>query len=139
MPLTNAPAAAPTAAAPAPEPDANGSAMKVVLKPAEDFAPRTRQTTADRLTALRSTINGVKEGTPGVFTIVEGISAKESASIVALLNEHYDRSFTFAARSTPDGTAIVQAKYDPANMRPVRTVVRKPKPATAKAKGSAKK
>lgn len=118
-------------------PETNGTApdggMRVVLKPAEDFAPRTRQATADRLTALRATLDSVKAASPGVFTIVENVSPKESASLVALLNEHYDRKWTFAARTTTDGTAIVQAKYDPANMRPVRTVNRKPKTATAPA------
>lgn len=113
------------------------SGMKVVLKPAEDFAPRTRTSTSERLTALRSTLDAVQAASPGVFTIVEGVTPKESASLVALLNEHYDRKWTFAARSTTDGTAIVQAKYDPANERKVRKVNRTAK-STTPAKAAAK-
>lgn len=110
--------------------------MEIVLKPAAEFAPRTRNSTADRLVALKPTLDAVQKATvdaraekadakAGVFTIVEKVTAKESASLVALLNAHYSRDWTFAARSTGDGTSIVQAQYDPANQRPVRTVNRK--------------
>lgn len=124
MPDTDTPAPAP----------ATAPGMRVVLKPAESFAPRTRTATADRLVALKPTLDAVKEQSPAVFTIAENLTAKESASLVALLNGHYDKSWTFAARSTTDGTSIVQAKCDPANQRPVRKVNR-----TNKAKGAGKK
>ncbi len=110
--------------------------MEIVLKPAEDFAPRTRTATADRLTALASTLGAVKDASPGVFTIAEALTPKESASLVALLNSHLSRDWTFAARSTTDGTAIVQAKCDPSNQRPVRTAVRKTEEEKAAAKAA---
>lgn len=106
--------------------------MDVVLKPSEGFAPRTRKSTAEALTALKPSLDAVKEASPGTFTIVENVTPAKSASVVALLNEHYDKDWTFASRSTSEGSAIVQAKYDPANKRPVRTVNRKPAAATAK-------
>lgn len=101
--------------------------MEIVLKPSEGFAPRTRKATAERLTALAPVLAQVRDASPGTFTIVEGVTPAESASLVALLNEHYTKDWTFASRSTASGSAIVQAKFDPANKRPVRTVNRKPK------------
>jgi hypothetical protein len=100
--------------------------MKVVLKPAEDFAPRTRKSTSDSLTALKPSLDAVREQTPGVFTIAEGMEPNKAASLVSLLNERHDLNWTFGARSTDDGSAIVQAKYDPANQRKVRKLNRKP-------------
>lgn len=120
--------------------------MEIVLKPAvEGFAPRTRTATSERLTALKPTLVQVEAATPGTFTIVEKLSPKESASLVALLNAHYSKDWTFAARSTDDGTAIVQAKFDPANRRPVRKIdpaklaARREKAAAKKAGKTSKK
>lgn len=107
-------------------------AMTVVCEPAEDFAPRTRKSTAESLIALRPSLD-VAEAHPGaVYTIARGMTPQKSASLVGLLNEHHGHDWTFGARTTDDGTAIVQAKFDPANRRKVRTVNRKPKASKGK-------
>jgi len=103
--------------------------MRVVLEAADDFAPRTRKSTADSLTALRPSLDAVQANPGKIYTIARDLTPKASASLVGLLNEHNSHDWTFAARTTDDGTAIVQAKFDPANRRKVRTVVRKPKTA----------
>lgn len=118
------------------------SPLNVVLKPAPDgFAPRTRKSTSDALSALKPALDRVKASPDGVFTIVEGVDPKRAASLVSLLNERYDRKWTFGGRSTDDGSAIVQARYSekPELARPVRKVERKPNTtATAPAKGARK-
>lgn len=108
----------------APEPTLN-----VVLEASDDFAPRTRKSTSDALTALRPSLDAVKATPDKVFTIVKGVESKRAASLVSMLNERYDNKWTFGGRSTDDGTAIVQARYSERreNARPVRTVNRKPK------------
>lgn len=112
--------------------------MDVVLKPADGFAPRTRKSTSDRLVALKPSLDAVKAAPGGVFTIAEGMEAKDAASLVSLLNERYDNRWTFGGRSTDDGTAIVQARYseDAALARPVRKM--KDRPAKGTTTGQAK-
>lgn len=110
------------------------SPLKVVLEESSDgFAPRTRKSTSDALTALKPSLDAVKGSPDKVFTIVKGVDPKRAASIVSLLNERYDRQWTFGGRSVDDGTAIVQARFstNPENARPVRVVNRKPKTAAA--------
>lgn len=121
MPEPTAPAPVPAAA---PEP-----ALRVVMKEAADFAPRTRKSTSDALTALKPALTHVESNPDKVWTIVENLTPAKSASLVSLLNERHDNKWTFGARSTDDGTAIVQARYSvkPENARPVRKVTRKPK------------
>lgn len=115
--------------------------LTVVLEEAADFAPRTRKSTSDALTALKPSLDAVKANPDKVFTIVKGVEPKRAASLVSLLNERYPRSWTFGGRSTDDGTAIVQARYstNPANARPVRKLNKangtKPAAATPKKGG----
>lgn len=113
-------------------------AMQVVLEASEGFAPRTRKSTADSLTALRPSLDAVQASPGKVYTIAKGMKSTAAASLVGLLNEHHSHDWTFGARTTDDGTAIVQAKFDPANRRKVRTVVRKPKATTTATKATAK-
>ncbi len=96
--------------------------MNIVMETSDSFAPRTRKSTSEALTALSPVLEQVEMASPKVCTIVRDITPAESASLVNLLNTHKSRDFTFAARSLPDGGAIVQAKYDPANQRPVRVM-----------------
>ena len=115
--------------------------LNVVLEESTDgFAPRTRKSTSDALTALKPSLDAVKGSPDKVFTIVKGVEPKRAASLVSLLNERYDRQWTFGGRSTDDGTAVVQARFstNPANARPVRTVNRKPKTTAAAPKGGRK-
>lgn len=116
-------------------PEASEAPLTVVLEEATDFAPRTRKSTSDALTALKPSLYAVKDNSPKVFTVVKGVTPAKAASLVSLLNERYDNKWTFGGRSTDDGTAIVQARYStsPELARPVRkTGPRKPK-GTAKA------
>lgn len=109
--------------------------LQVVLEESADFAPRTRKSTSDALTALKPSLDAVKANSPKVFTVVKGVTPAKAASLVSLLNERYDNKWTFGGRSTDAGTAIVQARYSasPELARPVRkTGPRKPK-GTAKA------
>lgn len=100
--------------------------LNVVLEEAGDFAPRTRKSTSDALTALKPSLDAVKANPDKVYTIVRGVEPKRAASLVSLLNERYPKSWTFGGRSTDDGTAIVQARYsvNPANARPERKVTK---------------
>jgi hypothetical protein len=120
--------------------EAPAPAMQVVLEESAEFAPRTRKSTSDTLTALKPSLDAVKLNPGKIYTVARGLMPNKAASTVSLLNDHYPSDWTFAARSTTDGTAIVQAKYDPANKRPVRTVTRKApsgaKPAAAPVKGA---
>lgn len=111
-------------------PKAPEAPLRVVLKAAEDFAPRTRKSTSDALTALKPSLSAVRGAPDQVFTVVEGVTPNRAASLVSLLNERYPNTWTFGGRSTDDGSAIVQARYSekPENARPVRkTGPRKPK------------
>lgn len=121
-------------------PDAEEPTLKVVLEESEDFAPRTRKSTADSLTALRPSLEAVEQRPDKVFTIARVKTPQKAASLVSLLNERYDTKWTFGGRSTDDGTAIVQARFSnkPENARPIRTVKRR-KPAAATAKASVRK
>lgn len=123
----------PDTATAAPESPAEAP-LNVVLEEASDFAPRTRKSTSDALSALKPSLDAVKASPDKVFTIAKGITPTRAASLVSLLNDRYDRAWTFGGRSTDDGTAIVQARYSlkPENARPVRKVTRK-------ANGTAKK
>lgn len=110
---------------PAPATAAEPAPMRVVLEASEDFAPRTRKSTSDTLTALKPSLDAVQNAPGKIYTVVRDVAPNKAAAIVSLLNDHYSNDWTFAARSTTDGTAIVQAKFDPANRRPVRTTTRK--------------
>lgn len=101
--------------------------LNVVLEESADFAPRTRKSTSDALTALKPSLDAVKANPDKVYTIVKGVEPKRAASLVSLLNERYPNEWTFGGRSTDDGTAIVQARFstNPANARPVRKVTAK--------------
>jgi len=111
--------------------------LNVVLEAAEDFAPRTRKSTSDALTALKPSLEAVQANPDKVFTIVKGVEPKRAASLVSLLNDRYPNTWTFGGRSTDDGTAVVQARYsvNPENARPVRTVNRKSKTTTVNGTG----
>ncbi len=114
-------------------------ALQVVMEESDNgFAPRTRKSTSEALTALAPALAHVEANPAKVYTIVKGVTPAKSASLVSLLNEHKSHDWTFGARSTEDGSAIVQAKYDPANKRPVRTID-PAKLAARKAKAAAKK
>ena len=104
----------------------------------EDFAPRTRKATAETLTSLKHALDFCEANAGKVVTVCKGLTPAKSAAMVSLLNEHKSHDWTFGARSTDDGTAIVQAKYDPSNKRPVRTID-PAKLAAKKAKAAAKK
>lgn len=112
--------------------------LNVVIEAAEDFAPRTRKSTSDALTALKPALAHVQGNPDKVFTIVKGVTPNKAASLVSLLNERHDNRWTFGGRSTDDGTAIVQARYStkPENARPVRKLNRK---ANGTSKAAAKK
>lgn len=114
--------------------DAPEAPLNVVLEESGSFAPRTRKSTSDALTALKPSLDAVKGSPDKVFTIVKGVDPKRAASLVSLLNERHDRKWTFGGRSTDDGTAIVQARYseNPENARPVRKVNRTAKTAATK-------
>lgn len=110
--------------------------LTVVLEESNDgFAQRTRKATVDALVALKPSLEAVQANSPKVFTIVKGVEPKRAASLVSLLNERYDKRWTFGGRTTDDGTAIVQARYSasPELARPVRKVTRKTTDKTAKA------
>lgn len=129
--MTDTATAAPAAEAP----------LVPVFKPSDDgFAPRTRKSTSDALSALKPVLAQVEQASPKVVTILEGLTAQRAASLVSLLNERYDRRWTFGGRSTDDGTAIVQARYSasPELARPVRKVTRKDRPAKGTTTGQAK-
>lgn len=130
--MTDTATAAPVAATEAP--------LNVVLEAADDFAPRTRKSTSDALTALKPSLDAVKLNPDKVYTIVRGVEPKRAASLVSLLNERYPKTWTFGGRSTDDGKAIVQARYsvDPANARPKRATGPR-KNGTAKATKPVKK
>jgi len=115
-------------------PKAAEPAMQVVMVEASDFAPRTRKSTSEALTALKPALAHVQSNPDKVWTIVQNVTPAKSASLVSLLNERYDSKWTFGARSTDDGTAIVQARFsaDPAKARPVRKVTKKATKAAAK-------
>lgn len=113
-------------------------AMTVVLKEAgDDFAPRTRKSTADALAALKPSLDAVKANPGKVYTIAEGVTPEKAASLVGLLNDRHPNTWTFGGRTAEDGkTAIVQARYSekPEHARPVRQ--NKPRTATANGTGS---
>ncbi len=118
---------------------APAQSLQVVMEESDNgFAPRTRKSTSEALTALSPALAHVEANPGKVYTIVKGVTPAKSASLVSLLNEHKSHDWTFGARSTEDGSAIVQAKYDPANRRPVRTID-PAKLAARKAKAAAKK
>lgn len=95
--------------------------MQVVLEASPGgFAPRTRKSTADTLTSLKPSLDAVKAAPGNVYTIAKGITPEKATGIVNVLNDHHSHDWTFGARMTTEGTAIVQAKFDPANRRPVR-------------------
>jgi hypothetical protein len=123
-----------------PDVDTPAPAPEFVIEEAgEKFAPRTRKSTSESLTALKPNLEHVKANPDRVFTIVKGLTPEKSASLVSLLNGHYPNAYTFGARSTPDGDAIVQAKYSTTDLRPVRTVNRKPVSEADKATAAAKR
>lgn len=109
--------------------EATEAPLTVVLEEAESFAPRTRKSTSDALSALKPSLEAVEKSPGKVYTIVKGVTPQRAASLVSLLNDRYPKTWTFGGRSTDDGTAIVQARFstDPKEARPERTVTRKPK------------
>lgn len=116
-------------------PEAPKAPLNVVLEEAEDFGPRTRQSTIDTLAALKPSLESVQGNPDKVFTIVKGLTPQKAASLTSLLNERHDNRWTFGGRSTDDGTAIVQARYseNPKLARPVRNM--KPRAPKAAANG----
>lgn len=111
--------------------------MSVVLEASEGFAPRTRKSTSDALSALKPSLDAVRQSPDKVYTIAKGVTPQRAASLVSLLNERYPNTWTFGGRSTGDGTAIVQARYStkPELQRPVRRST----PRAAKPTATAKK
>lgn len=123
-----------------PDVDTPAPAPEFVIEEAgESFAPRTRKSTSEALTKLRPALETVKANPDKVFTVAKGLTPERSASLVSLLNGHYPNAYTFGARSTPDGDAIVQARYSTTDLRPVRTVQRKPVSEADKATRAAKR
>lgn len=104
------------------------SPLTVVLEAAEDFAPRTRKSTSDALSALKPSLDAVQADPGKVYTVAKGLTAQRAASLVSLLNERYPKTWTFGGRSTDDGTAIVQARYSdkPELARPERKMRDRP-------------
>lgn len=120
--------------APAAPTAADEKPLTVVLEESSDgFAPRTRKSTSDALTALKPSLDAVKSNPDKVFTIVKGVTPQRAASLVSLLNERYARSWTFGGRSVDDGTAIVQARYS------VKPELQRPERKVGKSTGTAKK
>lgn len=111
-------------------------ALNVVLEASDDFAPRTRKTTSDTLVALKPSLDAVKLAPGKVYTVARDLTATKAAGMVGLLNEHYPSEWTFVGRTSPTGGSVVQAKYDPANLRPVRKVTRKAAGQPGKTAGS---
>jgi len=101
--------------------------MELTLKQVDGFTPRTRQTSVDRLAAFQPTLDAVKAGAPGIFTIAEGMTQREAAQLASFLVSRHDLTWTFAARTNGNGNSVVQAQHHPDQERQVRTYTRRPK------------